>query len=333
MQHTAQIAVFAASFVLTVIASVVLSRRLEQCGAWLQIPASLLGVIAALGADAPEISSAVTALRAGNHDLGLGIVIGSNIFNIASLLGLSAVVSRGIKVSRPTLWLNGGVAVAVLALTTAQLFGVLPGPWAMGAIVLVMAPYLMVLATSPHTVQRLAKGLHLGFGSEAIKADSDRDAMRAETTPRPSYADLLGIIPALVSIVLGSIGMVNSATSLGRQWGVASAITGMLILAVLTGIPNVITAVGLATRGRGSAVLSEGLNSNTLNLVIGASLPEVIFGAGKLTPRIHYAIAMLFGMTLLALVLSAFRGGLGKRGGMLLMLLYLGFVGFVIFYK
>ena len=187
MLYTAQIAVFAASFVLTVIASVVISRRLEQCGAWLQIPASLLGVIAALGADAPEISSAVTALRAGDHNLGLGIVMGSNIFNIASLLGLSAVVSGGIQVSRATLWLNGGVAVAVLALTTAQLFGVLPGPWAMGAIVFVMVPYVAVLAISPGAVQCLEKSLHFRSGSEAIKADGDRDAKRAEVrTPAAS---------------------------------------------------------------------------------------------------------------------------------------------------
>ncbi len=120
---------------------------------------------------------------------------------------------------------------------------------------------LTVLALPPSTAQRLGRRLGLEFGTGAMKADSDRDAKRAETPPRPSYADLLGIVPALVSIVLGSIGMVNMATSLSRQWKLANAITGMLILAVLTGIPNIVTAVQLARRGRGSAVLSEALNS------------------------------------------------------------------------
>lgn len=333
MAEAVQIGIFLASFSLTVIASIVLARRLEQCGSWLQIPAALLGMIAALGADAPEISSAITALRAGNHDLGLGIVIGSNIFNIASLLGLSAVVSGSVKVSRPTLWLNGGVAVTILGFTTLQLFGVMPGWWAMTAIALVMVSYVSVLALSPRSAQRLMHSFGLGVGTEVMVADSDQDAKRADTPPRPSYADLLGIVPALVSIVLGSIGMVDMATSLGGHWGLVSAITGMLILAVLTGIPNIVTAVQLARRGRGSAVLSEALNSNTLNLVIGASLPALIFGAGHLTPRVHYAIWTLIGMTLLALGIAYFNKGLGRKGGALLMVLYLGFVAFIIAYR
>ena len=330
MSEVVATAIFFLSFALTLIASIVLARRLEQCGSWLQIPASFLGVIAALGADAPEISSAVTALRAGDHDLGLGIVIGSNIFNIASLLGLSALVSGFVKVSRRTLLLNGGVALAVLGLTTVQLFGILPGVWAMTAIAFVMVPYLTILAISPSAVQRLVQKLRFGGGTEALKADSDRDAKRPETAPRPSYADLLGIVPTLVSIVLGSVGMVNTASSLGRRWGLPGAITGMLILAVLTGIPNIVTAVQLAVRGRGSAVLSEALNSNTLNLIVGASLPALVFGAGTLAPSVHLAIWSLIGMTLLALALSFFQRGLGRKGGALLILLYAGFVALLV---
>lgn len=333
MAESTSIAVFAASFGLTVIASIVLARRLEQCGSWLQIPAALLGVIAALGADAPEISSAVTALRSGDHDLGLGIVIGSNIFNVASLLGLSAVLSGQVKVTRRTLLLNGSVAVATLGLVMLQLFGVLPGVWAMVAIALVMVPYVTLLAVSPASVYGLLHRLGLNFAAERIKTDSDHDAVRAEAAPRPSYADLLGIVPALVSIVLGSIGMVRMASVLGRRWGLASALVGTLILAVLTGIPNIVTAVQLAMRGRGSAVLSEALNSNTLNLIIGAAVPALIFGAGALTQRVHLALWMLLGMTLVALAGSFFRGGLGRKAGAFLIVLYVGFVAFMIFHR
>lgn len=333
MAEVVQIAIFFASFSLTVIASIVLARRLEQYGSWLQFPAAFLGVVAALGADAPEISSAITALRAGDHELGLGIVLGSNIFNMASLLGLSAVVSGCVKVSRSTLWLNGGVAVAVLGITTLQLFGVIPGWSAMTAIALVMVPYLTIIALSPRAAQRLGRTFGLGFGTEEMVIDNDEDAERAESPPRPSYADLLGVVPALVSIVLGSVGMVNMATLLGHRWGLASAITGMLILAVLTGIPNIVTAVQLAMRGRGSAVLSEALNSNTLNLIIGASLPALIFGTGPLTARVQYAIWALVGMTLLALTLSFLNKGLGKKGGAFLIVLYVGFIAFIIAHR
>jgi cation:H+ antiporter len=68
--------------ILTVTASAVLSQRIKQLGKWLLLSESLLGIIAALGADAPEISSSIAAFRHGNHELGLGIVLGSNIFNL-----------------------------------------------------------------------------------------------------------------------------------------------------------------------------------------------------------------------------------------------------------
>ena len=57
-------------------------------------------MISALGADTPEISSAVTALFVGQHGIGVGIVIGSNIFNLAALLGLSALFVGRLTVRR-----------------------------------------------------------------------------------------------------------------------------------------------------------------------------------------------------------------------------------------
>ena len=137
---------FAASLVLTVTASAVLSRRIEQLGKWLLLSESLLGIVAALGADAPEISSSISALRSGNYDLGLGIVLGSNIFNLAVLLGLSALVSGKIRVDRRTLILNGGVALGVLSLTMAQLYGALPNVWALGLISAILVPYVTAIA-------------------------------------------------------------------------------------------------------------------------------------------------------------------------------------------
>jgi cation:H+ antiporter len=196
---------FLASFVLTVVSSIVLSRRIEQLGKWLCLSESLLGIVAALGANAPEISSAVTALRQRRHDLGLGIVLGSNIFNLAALLGLSALLSGRVRVSRRTLLLNGSVAVAVMALTAVQLYGLLSARVAMSLIAAIMAPYILATALSPLQIRR-AFG-YLGFGGAMSKTvtDANRDATTAETPPRPSYADLLGVVPALFSIVVASI--------------------------------------------------------------------------------------------------------------------------------
>lgn len=317
---------FLASLALTVVSSIVLSRRIEQLGKWLRLSESLLGIIAALGANAPEISSAISALRHGQRDLGLGIVFGSNIFNLAALLGLSALCSGRVRVSRRTLLLNGSVALSVLALTAFQLWGLLSAALATSMTAAIMVPYILFTALSPLQFQRAAG--YLGFDAVVSKTvtDANRDATIGETPPRPSYADILGVAPALFSIVAGSIGMVRSAIFLGSAWKLSTPVVGTIILASLTGIPNVVTAVGLALRGRGSAVLSESLNSNTLNLVAGVSLPTLLLGMGTLTASTVFSLWWLIGMTLLALFLSFAAGGLGRKAGLLLVVTYAAFV-------
>jgi cation:H+ antiporter len=321
---------FLGSLSLSVVASIVLARRLEQLGAWLQLSESLLGIIAALGADAPEISSAITALHAGQHDLGLGIVLGSNIFNLAALLGLSAIISGKVQITRRALSLNGGVAVCVMAVVSMQLFGILTGFWPLVLVALIMVPYLAATAISPALMWQLAAKFGLGPAVVQTVADVHQDAKRAEVPRQPSRADMLGSIPALVSIVVASIGMVHAAIIIGADWKISGPVIGTIILASLTGIPNLVTAIQLALRGRGSAVLSESLNSNTLNLIAGASIPILVLGLGALSPLAVISLWWMIGMTLLALSLAFVRGGLGRKGGGLLVLIYIGYVSMVI---
>lgn len=147
-----------------------------------------------------------------------------------------------------------------------------------------------------------------------------------ETPRRPSYADIFDVLPTLVCIVLASVGLVRSALVLGTAWKLSTPFLGAVILAGLTGIPNVVTAVQLARRNRGSAVLSESMNSNTLNLIVGVAVPALIFGSAPLNSRSLLALWWLAGMTLLALGLSSIRGGLGRIGGALLVMAYSAFV-------
>jgi cation:H+ antiporter len=64
----------------------------------------MLGLLTALAADAPEVSSAIAALVKGNHGVGVGVVVGSNVFNLAAMVGLSAILcGRDPKLSREAL--------------------------------------------------------------------------------------------------------------------------------------------------------------------------------------------------------------------------------------
>src|SRR6266404_978261 len=107
---------FAAAVVVSLAASWLLVSRLERLGERAGFSEAWLGLVAALAADAPEITSAVTALARGQASVGAGVIIGSNVFNLAALLGLAAVVAGRIAFHRRVVLLAGvpGVWVAVV---------------------------------------------------------------------------------------------------------------------------------------------------------------------------------------------------------------------------
>ena len=102
-------ALFVAGAVVSLGTSYVLVTRLERIGERLGLSEALLGVVAALAADAPEITSAVAALAAHQSKIGAGVILGSNVFNLAALLGLGAVVAGGIALHRRVVLLGGVV--------------------------------------------------------------------------------------------------------------------------------------------------------------------------------------------------------------------------------
>ena len=110
MSPAVALLLLAGAFALTVASSVVLARELDRIGERLGFSEALLGIVTALGADAPEIASAVAALVAGHKATGVGVVVGSNVFNLAGLLGISALVAGPVRIHRHGLVLNGGVA-------------------------------------------------------------------------------------------------------------------------------------------------------------------------------------------------------------------------------
>ncbi len=117
-----------------------------------------------------------------------------------------------------------------------------------------------------------------------------------------------------------------AATAVGRRYAVADIVTGGLVLAVVTSLPNAVGAVYLARRGRGAAVLSTALNSNAINVVAGLLIPASLAGLGPRSGQAILVAAWYAGLTVLALAL-AFRGrSLGRAAGTAIIAGYLAFV-------
>jgi cation:H+ antiporter len=302
-------------------ASWLLVSRIERLGGRLGVTDAMLGLIAALAADAPEITSAVSALSSHQEEVGAGVVMGSNVFNLAALLGLGAVAAGWVALHRRVVLLTGAVSLWIALVSILVVLGWL-GPGA--ALVFVLAalgPYTFLAASRRRS--RLGAWLSAAMSEEELE-------IRTALIPSSNRVDIPVAIVALAVVVASSVVMERAATSLGRHFSLSNIVVGAVVLAAVTSLPNAVAAIYLARRGRGTAMLSTALNSNALNIAVGLLVPASIIGLGAITSREVFVALWYFGLTAVVLALAYRDRGLRRHSGMVVLVAYALFVATLI---
>jgi cation:H+ antiporter len=317
---------FVAALAVTLVAAATFARRLDRLGAKYGLPEVWIGVLTAIAADGPEVSSALVALIKGAHDASVGVIVGSNTFNLAAMIGASALIAGCVQVARNTLVLEGTVALAVTAIVIALLVGWLSPVGAVLAIACFLGPYLLLVLGG----EQLANRLGLRRLATLVK---DRDNHQDEVEAREhlthefvTHHQLALMAMDITLIVAGSYGMVQAALTLGDQWGIARGVVGALILAPLTSLPNALTGVRLGRARRGAALVTETLNSNTINLVAGVALPSLFVTLATKSAKDRLDLAVLAAAMVATVALLAPRKGMGRAGAAVIVGLYAAFV-------
>jgi cation:H+ antiporter len=319
--------VFLAGTAISLGTSYVLVTRLERIGERLGLSEALLGMVAALAADAPEITSAVTALILHQNEVGAGVVIGSNVFNLAALLGLGAVVAGGIALHRNVVLLGGVTGLWVAAGCLLTVLGWLPPAAGLIMVLAVLVPYAVLLGIGRvnlgrvPVVRRFEQWL-------AIAVHTEEEELREVIhPPHGRRSDVIIAVVALAVVVSASVAMERAATLLGGHFGVPEIVTGGVVLAAVTSLPNAVSAVYLAARGRGAAMLSTTLNSNALNVTAGLLLPAALTGLWAASAQSALIAVWYLGLTAAALAFAYRDSGVRRATGFLIIGAYLVFLG------
>jgi cation:H+ antiporter len=282
--------------------------------------------VAALAADTPEITSSISAIAQHQRAIGAGVVIGSNVFNLAALLGLGALVSGFIAFHRRVVLLGGFVAMWVAAWCLVASTGLLPAAVCLAFAGAVLVAYFVILGLHRGSFARLP--LPNSFTSWLTLAVSD-DEVDLQAAIRPSRGrpvDAFVAAGALFVVVLASIAMERGASKLGHHFRIADAVVGGIILAAVTSLPNAVAAVHLARNGRGAAALSTALTSNNLNVVAGLLIPGALVGLASPSFTGNLTAVSYLVLTALVLVVAYAYRGLSRRSGGAIIALYAAFV-------
>ena len=92
---------FAVSLAVTLAAARLFARRLDRLGIRFGFPEALVGLLTALATDGPEVTTALVALAKGAHSVSVGVLVGSNAFNLAATIGLSALLAGSVLWTSP----------------------------------------------------------------------------------------------------------------------------------------------------------------------------------------------------------------------------------------
>lgn len=303
-----------------------LVSRLERVAGRLGLTEGLLGMVAALAADAPELTASVSAMASHQSHIGAGVVIGSNVFNLAALLGLSAAVAARIDLHRRVVVMEGAVAIWIAAMCLLVIIGALPAWAGLFLVLAILVPYLVLLGVPHGRLERLRlPPAWLGWIGTAIN-ESEVELEVAFHHPAGQRRDVLEALALTVIVVGASVAMEQTGARIGGRLHWPEEITGGLVLAAVTSIPNAVAAVYLARRGRGAATLSTAMNSNALNVAAGLMIPGVIVGLGSPTAAGIFTAAGYLAITCGVLLFAHRSAGLRRVHGVGIICAYLAFV-------
>lgn len=231
-------------------------------------PAVIGLTVVAIGTSLPELVVSLLAALDGQPDLAIANVVGSNIFNVAAALGLTALVfplpvhGSAVKLEWPVMLL---ASLVCLLLSRDGVLGRVDGTLFLGAMVAFIV-YTVRVARRGVTAEEAR-----AFAAEAEARDIDGPAGAAPPgTPgrSPRLAiPLLVLAAGLVALVAGGRLLVDGAVSIARLAGVDERVIGLTIVAGGTGAPELATSLMAALRRRTDVAVANMIGSNIVNIL------------------------------------------------------------------
>ena len=255
--------------------------------------------VVAFGTSAPELAVSIGAGRAGLDGLALGNVVGSNVFNVLFILGLTALIAP-LVVARQLVRLDVpvmiGASVFVLVLASDGRLGTLDGA-------------LLAAGLVAYTGWLLRAGRRPD--AEVSLVDPTPDA-NAAPRPRARLALDVGLIAGgLGLLVLGSRWLVDGATGIAGALGVSDLIIGLTLVAAGTSMPELATSVVATLRGQRDLAIGNVVGSNVFNLFGILGVATLVTPDGLAVPAAILAFDVWVMLAVAVVCLPIFVSGLG----------------------
>ncbi|CAN5506981.1 calcium/sodium antiporter [soil metagenome] len=278
--------------------------------------------VVAFGTGAPEMAVSTAAVLNGHTDIAIGNVVGSNLFNLLFILGLSALITPlvvNIQLIRQEVPVMIGATLLLLALGLDGRIDFLDGA-ILFALLLAYIVFLIVQSRAQNKASQAAGPAETMPGTRG-GWDS--------TLP----VQLLLIVAGLGLLVLGSDWLVTASTIVAKALGVSDLVIGLTIVAAGTSMPEVATSVMAAVKGERDIAVGNVVGSSTFNILGCLGLSGIVSGhLGLIVPTaiLNFDIWVLVAVSLACLPVFMTRHEIARWEGGVFLLYYAAYVSYQI---
>lgn len=274
-------------------------------------------IIVGFGTSAPEMVVSVLAALDGSPGIALGNAYGSNITNIALILGVTALIAP-ILVQKPIVRVEMPILIAVTALAAWQLFD--------GSLSLSDGAVLLAVLTA-YVIWSVMKNLK--GGAESIIEDA-ADELDNPQTQMSLKKGLFWLVLGLVILVLSSRLLVWGAVTVAKALGVDDLIIGLTVVAVGTSLPELASSIMAARKGEHDIALGNVVGSNLFNTLAVVGLAAVLHPMDALPAEILQRDVLIMAILTVLLPVLCLGGKIDRAKGLALLAAYVGYTVYLI---
>ena len=249
------------------------------------IPEIIIGLtIVSIGTSMPELFVSITSALDGYSDMAIGNVVGSNVANLLLILGVSTVI-HSVKFKRET-----RLIIPLCLFFTVVFLGLCnigQDITRAEAIVLILLFVLFIIYT-----------IVMAFKGEKFDSkDDDEKIEETEENEKSTLRNVIYIIIGIIALKFGGDLTVNNAVNVAKIVGLSEKIISLTILAIGTSLPELVTSVSAAMKGKSDIAIGNILGSNIFNLLL-------IIGVSALIKPITYNVS--YNMDMCVLIIATF---------------------------
>ena len=290
----------------------------------LHVPSIIIGLtIVAMGTSLPETAVSVSASLAGNNELAVSNVVGSNIFNLMVVIGVCAILAT-VNVARETI--RRDIPLSLICAGLLMLLGIVglgdKSGMTLGHLdgvifIVLFACYIIYMIRTAMKASKEGKKVEIEGGSD--------EEIKLVSVP----VSILFIIGGAIAIAVGGDVTVDAASRIASDLGMSQTLIGLTIVSIGTSLPELVTSIVAARKNEVDMALGNAIGSNIFNILMVLGIASAISPISIITENI-IDLCVLIVFTICAWIFAGTKKKIGRAEGLCMIALYAAYAVYII---